>query len=199
MVGQRDEQPHVRAFLAWLQDERVSNEGIRQPGDEKPASYISLSALQLYLTKEKVRRLLSAVYDDESDDRPDAANVHGKHLRPFAILVCIGFGHLVHRMNSPEFEDEKLPLRAKPSIFPTTGNGDLWAAFSRHQWRFYPKVMDRHWDDHRLHNDEVLPLQFVNQREKGGSSFVRKALIDPEYNKLHSDGVNDLVGVVVHK
>lgn len=113
----------------------------------------------------------------------DANYVRDHYLQSFAILLCIGQGHLIRQFQKEDaLQDQKLPHRTQPSDFPSTDPG-VFEEFQAKQWQFCAPTLKYGMDAH-FKDDDILPILRREQIGEGGSAIVYKIVLDDEYNAL---------------
>ncbi|KAL9039214.1 MAG: hypothetical protein Q9180_002660, partial [Flavoplaca navasiana] len=146
--------------------------------------YISRADLQDYLTTERIRTLLQELFDNTNQSPPHAERVRSNYLRAFAILLAVGYGHMIrHFVEYRELRDKSLPFSTEPEDFPKTSTQNLFEAFYKQQWQFCAVPLEYDMRDD-LGDDYILPITAKKKIAGGGSAILYKITVDEEYNKL---------------
>ena len=195
MAGQRNQDSVIQAFHAWERSDRTLRRGVEGPEINSLVHYIPLSEVEKYM-KEKngAEELLKALYPNRDDDAPAPDDVMRYYLRPFAILISIGYGDWIHLFTRKvNLRDEKLPLDSRPQDFPGSTGDSVWNSFFKRQWKFYPQTLHLNMDI-KLHPKDILPLQLGNEISRGGTSHIRKFVLNSEYDQLIPSSTTRSVG-----
>ena len=194
-LSQHEAAPAIQDFLQWRSHPDTSRQGCRGSEDATGAiesRYIPLGTLKAYLTTERIRSLLAQLYPN-THHAPDADRVQAYFLRPFAILLSAGFGHMIHYFVGHRYEDKHLPFSIEPKKFPKSLTREFFNEFCKKQWQFYPMQLDYDMSDDDLDGDCILPILRKEEIGSGGSAIVYKITVDKDYNSLipvpagHSD------------
>ena len=181
---QPDDHPTIQGFLQWTKSPSTRRIGCGGSDNDIPREYISCVTLQEKLTKRKVEELLEVLFENWDTPPPDANYITKHYLRPFAILLCIGAGRMIHHfVEHQSLVDHLLPFRDKPSTFPALTSGELFAAFRREQWAFCAVKLDYNIGAH-LEVEEILPITTKEEIEEGGSAITYKIIVDEDYDEL---------------
>ena len=178
---------HCPVLQGFLQDFRAKPEHIWRKGCVGPDNdidqpYVSPKTLDKRLDDHVVEQLLDEIFPNTS--KPETAYVRKHHLQCFAILLCIGHGHMIrHFTEHPGLQDRCLPFRSEPHDFPKSTQPNLFAAFSEQQWGFCPVKLE--FDiSHHLGEHDILPILSKKKLDEGGSAIVYKVEIDGEFDDL---------------
>ena len=182
---QHDEDRYIQAFLSWRESEKTWCLGTQGLKNEEQARYIPNSTLKTYFHAPRcIEHLLDALYP--GGDSPDVSVIRDNYIRPFAILLSLGYGNLIKSFVSFEdLQDDKLPFRSKPQHFPRSSR-DLWTEFSSRQWEFCAPTL-KYSRENVLDIREILPLRFEKAMGRGGTSSVHKITVHPVYNLLYPE------------
>ncbi|KAL8878006.1 MAG: hypothetical protein Q9198_004096 [Flavoplaca austrocitrina] len=113
-----------------------------------------------------------------------AERARSNYLRPFAILLAIGYGIMIrHFVEHRELQDQSLPFTTEPEGFPKTSTQNLFEAFYKEQWQFCAVPLEYDMRDY-LADDYILPITAKEQISGGGSAILYKITVDEAYNKL---------------
>ena len=182
--SQPDYDSDIQDFLKWSESPDTFRIGCGGFEDDHKREYIPLEKLRERLTRQRVVDLLTAVFNNEERLAPDVDVIISHYLRPFAILLRIGEGGMIyHFVNHKSLQDDRLPLDQKPSDFPSSTRGDIWAAFRQVQWAFCALTLEYSMGLH-IGPDDILPINHKEKIDEGGSSITYKIVVDKEYDKL---------------
>ena len=178
----------LQAFHTWKRSTEAQSLGIGGPHFETESPFIPRSNLEKYFgSHERVKDLLDAVLD--SNDRPavDPSYVQEHYLQSFAILLCIGEGHLIHHFQQyNSLRDQKLPYHTKPDDFPIT-TPDKFEDFKQEQWQFCASKLEYNMNG-RFKEEDILPITYKKPIGEGGSAIIYKIVIEDSYNSLQPSG-----------
>ena len=124
-----------------------------------------------------------------NNDRPavDPAFVQEHYLESFAILLCIGQGHLIHHFQEyNSLRDQKLPYHTQPDDFPIT-KPNIFEDFKQEQWQFCASKLEYNMNG-RFKKEEILPITYKEPIGEGGSAIIYRIVIEEGYNSLHPSG-----------
>ena len=176
--------PSLHAFEKWRKSPQTYLNGCSGPDSVTRRQFISEAKLKNYLRDQgRLEAILEEVVDDQH--RPDvrATYIQEHYLRTFAILLCIGAGHLIwHFSRFPSLQDEKLPHHVLPAEFPSFP-ADLFRSFKGAQWQFCPPKFRYEMNNH-FSEDEILPIIRREELDRGGTAEVYRIVVDEEYNLL---------------
>ena len=182
--SQPDHDTYVQDFLKWSESPDTFRKGYGGFENEEERKYIPLEKLRERLTHRRVKGLLAALFDNEERLAPDVGVIISHYLRPFAILLGIGEGHMIYQfVRHKSLEDDRLPLLQKPSEFPSSTRRDVWAAFRQEQWAFCALTLEYSMGL-QIGPDEILPINHKEKIAEGGSSITYKIIVDRDYDKL---------------
>ena len=182
--SQPDHDPYIQDFLKWSESPHTFRIGCGGFENEEKRKYIPLKELRERLNRRSVEDLLGALFDNGERLAPDVDVIISHYLRPFAILLGIGEGRMIYQfVHHKTLEDDRLPLLQKPSEFPSSTRGDIWAAFRQEQWAFCALTLEYSMGL-RIGPDEILPINHKEKIAEGGSSVTYKILVDRDYDKL---------------
>ncbi|KAL9036137.1 MAG: hypothetical protein Q9180_004472 [Flavoplaca navasiana] len=181
---QPESAPAVQAFLQWKAKPGIRRTGCRGSDNMIGFDYISQVDLQDYLTTERIKTLLQELFDNTNQSPPHAERVRSNYLRPFAILLAIGYGSMIrHFVERRELQDKSLPFPAEPEDFPKTSTHNLFQAFRNEQWQFCALPLEYDMRDD-LADEYILPITAKEEISGGGSAILYKITVDEVYNKL---------------
>ncbi|KAL8787452.1 MAG: hypothetical protein Q9213_002229 [Squamulea squamosa] len=181
---QPESAPAIQHFLQWKLRPGIRKIGCGGPDNTLGSNYISHAVLQDYLTVDRIKTLLEALFEDPSQSPLNADRVRAKYLRPFAILLSSGCGRMIrHFLNHQALQDTFLPFRSEPEDFPKSAVKNLFGPFRKEQWQFYPFPLDYDMSDD-LANDYILPITAKEEIGDGGSAILYKIVVDEAYNAL---------------
>lgn len=176
--------PAIQDFLQWKDAAKTRRNGRGGPESDTILHYIPSSELEQYLTTEKIKTLLEELFTGWDKPLPDPARVRQYYLRPFAILLSAGFGHMIYYVvDYQNLRDQNLPFFDKPKNFPKTTKVDLFDAFHKEQWQFCAVRLEYDMTNH-LGDNEILPILTKEQIRGGGSAIAYKITVDEDYNSL---------------
>lgn len=136
------------------------------------------------MSKRMVEALLKELFANPDQSAPDAADVLKSYLRPFAILLCIGSGHMIsYFVEHPSLQDRCLPFSVEPQDFPVSTSRNLFRAFYEEQWKFCALRLEYN-RGYRLPDEYILPIISKEQIGDGGSANLYKIVVDESYNSL---------------
>ena len=159
------------------------HQGIGGPRNDQSCDFIPISKLQGYLDKTKLEQLLDAVVEKSVRHEVDADHVLQHYLRPFAILLCLDKGYLIHHFYMHRsLRDASLPFGVQPDDFPHVSDR-FFDKFKRAQWQFCATEMHRNMNEH-LKEEEILPFMWMKELGHGGSATVYRIVVESSYNKL---------------
>lgn len=168
-------------FHKWRSN--VSLPGIRGPRNDQPCNFIPVSELRTYLDRTKLEHLLDAVLENGVRHQVDTDHVLEHYLRPFAILLCLDKGYLIHHFYKyMSLRDGQLPIRVRPDDFPHVSDS-FFDDFKREQWQFCATELHLNMNVH-LREEDILPFVRKEKLGHGGSAIVYKITIEPSYNSL---------------
>ena len=178
----------LQAFHTWKRSTEAQSLGIGGLHFETECPFIPRSNLEEYFGSHgRVEDLLDAVLD--SNDRPavDPAYVQEHYLQSFAILLCIGQGHLIHHfLQYNSLRDQKLPYHTKPDDFPFT-TPNKFEEFKQEQWQFCASKLEYNMNG-RFKEEDILPITYKEPIGEGGSAIIYKIVIEESYNLLRPSG-----------
>ena len=178
----------LQAFHTWKHSTEAQSLGIGGPQFETVCPFIPRSKLEGYFRRHgRVKDLLDAVLD--SNDRPavDPDYVQEHYLRSFAILLCIGAGHLIYYFQQyNSLRDQKLPYHTKPVDFPFT-TPDKFEDFKQEQWQFCASRLEYNMSG-RFKEEDILPITHKEQIGEGGSAIIYKIVVEESCNSLRPGG-----------
>ena len=183
VVPQRDYDIVIQDFLSWEVSPDTYRVGYGGINDEEQPVYIPLATLRAYFkTHHRLKNLLNALFQE--DECPSVSYVHSHYLRPFAILLSIGQGHMINYfVEHDSLEDQQLPFRTRPTDFPQSHGCNLWDLFYERQWKYCP--IELKYDmNNRLSKEVILPFRVEAQLGQGGSAHIYKICVDEGYNGL---------------
>ena len=182
--SQPDDHPVIQEFLKWIEAPPTRRIGCGGSNNDVAREYISWKTLKEKLTKRKVEELLEVLFENWEYPRPEADYITKHYLRPFAILLCIGQGRMIHHFSEHQMlQDHLLPFRDEPSTFPTSTGCKIFADFRREQWAFCAVRLEYDIRSH-LEADEILPITHKERIEEGGSAIAYKIEVDADYDDL---------------
>lgn len=182
--SQPDHDTYIQDFLKWSKSPHTFRIGCGGFENEEERKYIPLKELRERLNRRSVEDLLGALFDNGERLAPDVDVIISHYLRPFAILLGIGEGRMIYQfVRHKTLEDDRLPLLQKPSEFPSSTRGDIWAAFRQEQWAFCALTLEYNMGL-RIGPDDILPINHKEKIAEGGSSITYKILVDRDYDKL---------------
>ena len=185
MLDQSDQSPAAQKFHSWEKSPRTYRLGVASADFHKEVAYVPLPETRRYLNDSRTENLLKSLYGNNGDDIPATNYVISGFLRPFAILVSIGYGKWIHLfLQKQTLRDEKFPVRSKPPDFPESSDDELWRLFFARQWKFYPESLVLNMEDWQLCEHHILPIQDVVHVDSGGTSDIFKFKLDPDYDRL---------------
>ena len=169
---QPDHDIYIQGFLKWCNSPDTFRIGCRGVENEEERKYIPLGKLRERLTRRRVEDLLEALFDNGERLAPDVDVIISHYLQPFAILLCIGEGHMIYQfVQHKSLRDDRLPLSQKPAEFPSSTRRDIWAAFRQRQWAFCALTLEYSMGLH-IRPDEILPINHKEEIAVGGSSVT---------------------------
>ncbi|KAL8893306.1 MAG: hypothetical protein Q9192_005396, partial [Flavoplaca navasiana] len=181
---QPESAPAIQAFLQWKSKTDVCKTGCRGSDNMLGSDYISRAVLQEYMTTERIKLLLQDLFENANQSPPHAERVRSNYLRPFAILLAIGYGSMIrHFIEHQELKDQSLPFTTEPEDFPKTSTQNLFEAFRKEQWQFCAVPLEYDMREH-LADDYILPITAKEEISGGGSAILYKITVDEAYNKL---------------
>ena len=184
---QPENSPTIQDFLHWLCSSDTHRKGC---GNTIGVKYIPQAALVEKLTRERTEALLNDLFRDVDQPVPDADDVMGNYLRPFAILLAAGFGRMIsHFVEHLSLRDQYLPFRVESNDFPKSTRRDLYKAFCEKQWQFCPVKLEYNMKP-RLDSSYILPVVHKDKIGDGGSANLYKIVIDEGYNSLKPSKLN---------
>ena len=185
MIGsQPEDKTEIQAFIQWSCSPDAQKKGCCGPDNNLGTAYIPQAALEKKLTKSVTAVLLRELFQDRDESAPDTNFVKKHYLRPFSILLSIGYGRMIrHFVDFPSLRDHQLPFSVKPKDFPNLTTRDLFEAFHKAQWQFCP-VKFEYDMSHRLEENFILPIVSKEEVGNGGSATLYKIVIDEGYNEL---------------
>ncbi|KAL8879653.1 MAG: hypothetical protein Q9198_002778 [Flavoplaca austrocitrina] len=188
---QPESAPAIQAFLQWKSKTGVCKTGCGGSDNIIGSDYISQAVLQEYLTTERIKMLLQDLFENKTKSPPHAERVRSKYLRPFAILLAIGYGSMIHHLvEHRELQDQSLPFTTEPKDFPKTSTENLFETFRKEQWQFCAVPLEYDMRDD-LADDYILPITAKEEISDGGSAILYKITVDEAYNKLKpADGAH---------
>ncbi|KAL6716241.1 hypothetical protein ACLMJK_005807 [Lecanora helva] len=176
----------IEDFRSWENSDTSLRKGYAGIDHTRENTYIPLTVIQEYFQRpSRMEILLNAVV--QTGEAPQASFVQRKYLRPFAILLSIGHGHLISDfVQHDSLEDQKLPFDQRPANFPEENNHILWELFYQRQWTYCPRELNYEMST-GLHKDTILPFQIECEigPGRGGSAYIYKIHVDNEYNQLN--------------
>ncbi|KAL8883395.1 MAG: hypothetical protein Q9192_007192, partial [Flavoplaca navasiana] len=176
--------PAIQAFLQWKAKPGICKTGCRGPDNMIGSNYISQAKLQEYLTTERIKMLLQELFQNTSQSPPSTERVRSYYLRPFAILLAVGYGHMIrHFVERRELQDKSLPFSTEPEDFPKASTQNLFEAFRKEQWQFCAVPLEYDMRDD-LADDYILPITAKEEISGGASAILYKITVDEAYNKL---------------
>ena len=183
----------IQAFHRWRLDPRTRHPGIGAHNCESPCDFIPYATVKEYLgASGKVEKLLNALFGSPGDHTISPQYIREHYLRPFAILLSIGQGHMIrHWAQYPSLQDHRLPYLGRPAEFPTS-TPDFFESFKSQQWQFCPARMVYNMNS-RLSAEEILPIIYKEEIGQGGSAVIYKIVIHDGYNDLVPQGTTALV------
>lgn len=182
--SQPDHHTCIQDFLKWSESPHTFRIGCGGFENEEERKYIPLKKLRERLNRRSVEDLLRALFVNGERLAPDVDVIMSHYLRPFAILLAIGEGRMIYQfVIHKALEDDRLPLLQKPSEFPLSTRGDIWAAFRQEQWAFCALTLEYSMGL-CIGPDEILPINHKEKLAEGGSSITYKILVDRDYDKL---------------
>lgn len=178
---QPDHENPIQRFLTW--ENSSARVGTLGPKNEDTGRYIPHTSLESYFNSpDMVKKILEALSLTKS---PNARYVWQHYRWGFATLLSIGKGRMICQFVEFEaLQDKHLPFReGPPTDFPTSTDGDLFALFYRHQWRYFPLELN-----YRMRGpippSAILPFQVKKKLGRGRSANVHQVCVDEDYNKL---------------
>ncbi|KAL9635650.1 MAG: hypothetical protein Q9204_002555 [Flavoplaca sp. TL-2023a] len=181
---QSESAPAIQAFFQWKVKPSIRRTGCTGSDNMVGSAYISQADLQDYLTTERIKTLLQELFHNTSQSPPSAERVRNYNLRPFAILLAVGYGRMIcHFDEHRELQDKSLPFPAEPGNFPKISTHNLFQAFRKEQWQFCAVPLEYDMRDD-LADDYILPITAKEEISGGGSAILYKITIDETYNKL---------------
>ncbi|KAL8693616.1 MAG: hypothetical protein Q9218_001574 [Villophora microphyllina] len=189
---QPDHDAPIQEFLEWRNHPDILREGCCGPDNEVDTRYIPESALEAWMTIERITRLLQALFHGSSESAPNPTYVKRNYLRPFAILLCTGFGRMIrHFVEHPNLRDQFLPFSAEPPSFPKSTSPNFFSSFNEQQWHFCPVKLEYDMS-HDLGKKYILPIVRKERIGSGGSAILYKIMVDGDYNGLIPDEQTDV-------
>ncbi|KAL8740664.1 MAG: hypothetical protein Q9190_006661 [Brigantiaea leucoxantha] len=179
---QPDQDGEIQAFHRWLSS--TQRQGIGGSSHATQCKYIPPSAVKEYLGADhRVESLLTSLFK-EANKSIDAEVIREHYLRPLAILLLIGEGHMIkHFVQYRSLQDHQLPYRDRPQDFPFSTDPTFFERFSNQQWQFCAADLEYNMNLH-LHKEEILPITGKEEIGSGGNAVIYKISVDGEYNKL---------------
>lgn len=183
-ISQPDDHPAIQELLIWIHAPATRRLGCSGSDNDIVREYISWRTLEEKLTKSKVEELLEALFENCEYPRPEADYVTKHYLRPFAILLCIGQGRMIHHFSEHQnLQDHLLPFWDEPPTFPKSTACNIFADFRRVQWEFCAVKLEYDIRTH-LEADYILPINSKELIEEGGSAIAYKIEVDADYDEL---------------
>ena len=178
-------------FLRWQY--RIRKSGCRGPENIIGPTYISQNALEEKLTEERIELLLEEIFQHRSRLPVNIDLVRTHYLRPFAILLSAGYGHMIsYVVEHRSLQDRFLPFLSEPKDFPKPTTRNLWQEFYKEQWQFCA-VKLKFDMNYNLENDDILPILEKTEVGRGGSAVLYIVIVAEAYNALvpaeHTDAV----------
>ena len=174
----------IQAFLLWKFEPGIRRTGCRGSDNIVSSYYISQADLRDYLTTERIRSLLWELFENTNQSHPQPEGIRSNYLRPFAILLSIGYGRMIrHFVEHLKLRDRFLPFYSEPEDFPKASTQNLFEAFRREQWQFCTVALKYDMRDD-LADDYILPITAKEKISGGGSAILYKITVDEVYNKL---------------
>lgn len=191
--SQPDDQPAIQDFLRWNRSEETQSLGCGGPGNDLNRRYLSRVKLEKYFSKRRVNRILEALFTGQERQVPDAESIINHYLRPFAILLCIGFGRMIrHFWQHKSLQDHLLPFHTPPHQFPSSTMCNLFEKFCREQWCFCAVKFDYKINCH-LATAEIIPITQIEKIDEGGSAIIYKITVDRDYDDLVPPNIKNSV------
>ena len=136
-----------------------------------------------YLTSDTIEELLRELFENTDLTQPSPERIRADYLRPFAILLCAGYGRMIrHFVDVDSLQDLRLPFSSNED-FPRTTKVDLCQVFFKEQWLF--SVAQLVFDmSNKFENDRILPIVSKREIGNGGSAILYEITVDAAYNKL---------------
>lgn len=183
----------IQDFLHWKDDLEIHKQGYGGRDNTVGTKYMSQAALIQKLTRETIEALLDELFRDLEQPAPDADIIMRHYLRPFAILLSTGSGRMIsYFVEHRSLRDHLLPFAIESRIFPKSTRRDLKKAFCKEQWQFCPVKLEYNMN-HRLENNDILPIVRKEKIGEGGSANLYKIVVDEDYNSLRPGRSTDAV------
>lgn len=174
----------LQAFHTWRRSTKAQLTGLGGPDCNKTCMFIPKSRIEDYFKRpHQLDKLLDKVLDPSVRPAVDANYVRGNYLRSFAILLCIGKGHLIHHFQQHQsLQDDKLPYGTRPDEFPFT-TPDEFQEFKNAQWQFCAPTLNYTMNS-CFKEEDILPIISKDKIGEGGSAIIYKIVVDENYNSL---------------
>ena len=178
----------LQAFHKWKRSTEAQLLGTGGLHFETECPFIPRSKLEEYFGSHgRVEDLLDALLDSNHRPAVDPAFVQEHYLQSFAILLCIGQGHLIHHFHEyNSLRDQKLPYHTQPDDFPIT-TPNIFEDFKQEQWQFCASKLEYTMNG-RFKKEEILPITYKEPIGEGGSAIIYRIVIEESYNSLHPSG-----------
>ena len=174
----------LEAFRRWRSSSATLLPGTGGPTFEANCQFIPRPKLEEYFKKpNQLENLLTAVLDPKQSHAVDANYVRSYYSLSFAILLCIGEGHMIHHFQQYQsLRDEKLPHNSRPDDFPTM-TPDQYEKFADVQRQFCSPNLEYSMNS-RYKEKDILPIISKEKIGEGGSAIVYKIVVAEGYNSL---------------
>lgn len=194
-----ESQPGYQDFLQWKASPDIRKRGCRGSDATVGPTYISQVALEERLTRKRIELLLKEISRDWDQPALNAEYVRTHYLRPFAILLSVGYGYMItHVVEHQSLRDRYLPFFQEPEGFPKSTACNLFQKFYEEQWQFCAVKLEFDMN-YRLENDYILPIHDKTRIGHGGSAVLYKIDVDDTYNALVPDEHTNVVSQPLYR
>ena len=171
-------------FAAFVRSKENDYKG--RDGRGKEQHYVPHSELLAYWTIAKIRDACES-YPARIPTRPSL--IRDRYLRVFSTLVFIGKLSYLPAFQRNGFRDEKFPDTTIPEPWEQSpSHKSMFVDFTRHQWIFFPVILDRDsLDDTWLPPERILPIcvqATIREQLRDERAAITKVQFHPSCNSL---------------
>ena len=182
---QRDDQPILQEFHAWLQG--ASAKGYNNLASDETVEFVPSTAITAFFaTPPRLKSVLRALFPGEEPD-VDVEVIRQFYLKTLCILISIGRGRYIQHFHQyHSLRDTSLGWSKEPPNFPKSSSDDTFASdFSHKQWEFYARVLQPE-SNAKFEKQVIWPIFRKERIRSGVSADIYKIHVHKAYNKLRN-------------
>lgn len=174
------------AFVEFVMRKQQDYEG--RDGHGRSRSYLPLTELSAYWNGNRIRNACES-YSERIIQVTDLNIIRTNYLRVFSTLVYIGSLSYLPAFQERGLSDQRFPDTTLPGFWNSSlAHKSMFEAFKRHQWMFFPVIIDRDSLNGRLlPPEQILPLsseETLRRRDYEDRATISKIKFHPSCNNL---------------